>query len=54
SEAEIALRLERAARYTPSDCLTLNNNGSLGQSVDQFLTLLRRHYARQENQHAYL
>lgn len=53
SEAEIALRLERAARYTPSDCLTLNNNGSLGQSVDQFLTLLRRHYARQENQHAY-
>jgi hypothetical protein len=30
SEAEIALRLERAARYTPSDCLTLNNNGSLG------------------------
>ena len=54
SEAEIALRLERAARYAPSDCLTLNNNGSLGQSVDQFLTLLRRHYARQENQHAYL
>lgn len=54
SETEIALRLERAARYTPTDCLTLNNNGSLGQSVEQFFTLLRRHSARQENQHACL
>ncbi|HHG8771683.1 ribose 1,5-bisphosphokinase [Raoultella sp. BIGb0138] len=54
SETEIAQRLARAARYTPTDCLTLNNDGSLGQSVEQFFTLLRRHYARQENQHAYL
>jgi ribose 1,5-bisphosphokinase len=52
NETEIAQRLERAARYAPTDCLTLNNDGTLGQSVEQFFTLLRRRYARQENQHA--
>ncbi|WP_174509928.1 ribose 1,5-bisphosphokinase [Klebsiella oxytoca] len=51
-ESDIAQRLERAARYTPTDCLTLNNNGSLGQSVEQFFTLLRRQYAQQEDQYA--
>ncbi len=54
SDTEIALRLERAARYTPSDCLTLDNNGSLGQSVELFFTLLRRHSTRQETRHASL
>ncbi len=33
---EIAQRLERAARYKPDNCLTLNNDGSLRQSVDEF------------------
>ncbi|MCS5932165.1 ribose 1,5-bisphosphokinase [Klebsiella pneumoniae subsp. pneumoniae] len=39
---EIAQRLERAARYKPDNCLTLNNDGSLRQSVDEFFRLLRR------------
>ena len=33
---EIAQRLDRAARYKPDNCLTLNNDGSLRQSVDEF------------------
>jgi ribose 1,5-bisphosphokinase len=33
---EIAQRLDRAARYKPDNCLTLNNDGSLRQSVDDF------------------
>ena len=45
---EIAARLERAARYTPADCHTLNNDGSLLQSVDQLLTLM----GRKERSHA--
>lgn len=40
--AEIAARLERAARYTPENCHTLNNDGSLLQSVDILLTLMGR------------
>ena len=32
--SEINARLARAARYTPQDCHTLNNDGSLRQSVD--------------------
>ncbi len=31
--SEINARLARAARYTPQDCHTLNNDGSLRQSV---------------------
>lgn len=45
---EIAARLERAARYTPADCHTLNNDGSLLQSVDQLFTLM----GRKERSHA--
>jgi ribose 1,5-bisphosphokinase len=45
---EIDLRLERAARYTPSQCHILNNDGSLLQSVDNFLSLIRQ----KEKQHA--
>lgn len=45
---EIEQRLERAARYTPSNCHILNNDGSLLQSVDNFLTLIRQ----KERQHA--
>ncbi|WP_432699304.1 ribose 1,5-bisphosphokinase [Kluyvera cryocrescens] len=45
---EIAARLERAARYTPADCHTLNNDGSLLQSVDQLLALM----GRKERSHA--
>lgn len=45
---EIEQRLERAARYTPSNCHILNNDGSLLQSVDNFLTLIRQ----KEKQHA--
>ncbi|WLI75282.1 ribose 1,5-bisphosphokinase [Kosakonia sp. H02] len=41
SETEIAARLERAARYTPDGCLTLNNDGSLLQSVEGLVTLIR-------------
>ena len=47
---EIALRLERAARYKPDNCLTLNNDGSLRQSVDEFFRLLRSHAAREADQ----
>ncbi|MGP3591236.1 ribose 1,5-bisphosphokinase [Vagococcus sp. WN89Y] len=39
--AEIAARLERAARYTPKACLTLNNDGSLLQSVEGLVKLIR-------------
>jgi len=39
---EIDLRLERAARYTPSHCPVLNNDGSLLQSVDNFLSLIHQ------------
>lgn len=42
SEPEIAARLERAARYAPFGCHTLNNDGSLHQSVDSLLTLMGR------------
>ncbi|POT57100.1 ribose 1,5-bisphosphokinase [Citrobacter amalonaticus] len=42
SETDIAARLERAARYAPFDCHTLNNDGSLCQSVDTLLTLIGR------------
>ena len=51
---EIAQRLERAARYTPTNCLMLNNDGSLSQSVDNFLSLLRRHDARHQDRFACL
>ncbi|MDU2775942.1 MAG: ribose 1,5-bisphosphokinase, partial [Klebsiella grimontii] len=40
----------RAARYKPDNCLTLNNDGSLRQSVDDFFRLLRSHVARVEDQ----
>lgn len=49
---EIDQRLQRAARYKPADCLTLNNDGSLGQSVERFFQLLRQHAGHEENQHA--
>ncbi len=45
---EIEQRLARAARYTPSACHVLNNDGSLLQSVDNFLSLIRQ----KEKQHA--
>jgi ribose 1,5-bisphosphokinase len=45
---EIAARLERAARYTPTECHTLNNDGSLLQSVDTLLALM----GRKEKSHA--
>jgi len=48
SAKEIDQRLERAARYTPSGCHVLNNDGSLLQSVETFLTLIRQ----KEKQHA--
>ena len=48
SEKEIAQRLERAERYTPADCHILNNDGSLLQSVDNVLSLIRQ----KEKQHA--
>ncbi|MHA0963027.1 ribose 1,5-bisphosphokinase [Enterobacter cancerogenus] len=48
SAREIDQRLERAARYTPSACHILNNDGSLLQSVETFLSLIRQ----KENQHA--
>jgi ribose 1,5-bisphosphokinase len=50
SAREIDLRLERAARYTPSDCHLLNNDGSLLQSVEHFLALIRQ----KEKHHACL
>lgn len=46
--SEINARLARAARYTPQDCHTLNNDGSLRQSVDTLLTLIhqkKKHHA---------
>ncbi|EGO3855230.1 ribose 1,5-bisphosphokinase, partial [Escherichia coli] len=39
-----------AARYTPQDCHTLNNDGSLRQSVDTLLTLIHQ----KEKHHACL
>lgn len=39
--AGIAARLERAVRYAPGNCLTLNNDGSLLQSVEGLITLIR-------------
>ena len=48
--SEINARLARAARYTPQDCLTLNNDGSLRQSVDKLLTLIHQ----KEKHHACL
>ncbi len=45
---EIDQRLARAARYTPSDCPVLNNDGSLLQSVEHFLSLIHQ----KENNHA--
>ncbi len=42
--------LARAARYTPQDCHTLNNDGSLRQSVDTLLTLIHQ----KEKHHACL
>ncbi|WP_285127663.1 ribose 1,5-bisphosphokinase [Leclercia adecarboxylata] len=48
SAREIDQRLERAARYTPSDCPVLNNDGSLLQSVEHFLSLIHQ----KENNHA--
>ena len=50
NETEIAQRLERAARYTPSACLTLNNDGRLSQSVDALVSLIRVHGNRHEQQ----
>ncbi|MCV5058061.1 ribose 1,5-bisphosphokinase [Escherichia coli] len=47
---EINARLARAARYTPQDCHTLNNDGSLRQSVDKLLTLIHQ----KEKHHACL
>lgn len=42
---QIAQRLERAERYAAvaTDCIRLNNNGSLTQSVDDFFRLIREH-----------
>ena len=48
--SEINARLARAARYTPQDCHTLNNDGSLRQSVDTLLTLIHQ----KEKHHACL
>ena len=48
--SEINARLARAARYTPQDCHTLNNDGSLRQSVDTLLTLTHQ----KEKHHACL
>ncbi|HFZ8994563.1 TPA: ribose 1,5-bisphosphokinase [Citrobacter freundii] len=48
NEAEIVARLERAARYAPFDCHTLDNDGSLLQSVDTLLILI----GRKEKSHA--
>ncbi|MCG1034220.1 ribose 1,5-bisphosphokinase [Bacillus amyloliquefaciens] len=48
SAKEIDQRLARAARYTPSDCPILNNDGSLHQSVDNFLSLI----SQKERNHA--
>ena len=48
SAREIDQRLERAARYAPTDCHIITNDGSLLQSVDTFLSLIRQ----KEKQHA--
>lgn len=51
TQKEIAQRLDRAARYTPTGCLMLNNDGSLLQSVDTFLQMIRTHGNQKESQH---
>ncbi|SNY73359.1 ribose 1,5-bisphosphokinase [Enterobacter sp. CC120223-11] len=51
TQKEIAQRLDRAARYTPDNCLMLNNDGSLLQSVDIFLQMILTHGNQKENQH---
>ncbi len=38
---EINARLQRAARYQPGQCLTLNNDGSLLQTVEGLVRLIR-------------
>ncbi|MEO3992088.1 ribose 1,5-bisphosphokinase [Pseudocitrobacter cyperus] len=40
--SEINARLARAARYTPQDCHTLNNDGSLHQSAEMLLALINQ------------
>ena len=52
NETEIAQRLARAARYTPNECLMLNNDGRLSQSVDALVSLIRIHGNRREQQTA--
>lgn len=42
TEAEIAQRMERAARYMPSDCHILNNDESLLKSVESLLALIQQ------------
>ncbi|MEX9253926.1 ribose 1,5-bisphosphokinase [Pseudenterobacter timonensis] len=42
SSQEIEARLARAARYTPAECHLLNNDGSLLQSVENLLVLIRQ------------
>lgn len=51
TQKEIAQRLDRAVRYTPTGCLMLNNDGSLLQSVDTFLQMIRTHGNQKESQH---
>ena len=50
SRAHLPQALARAARYTPQDCHTLNNDGSLRQSVDTLLSLIHQ----KEKHHACL
>lgn len=50
NETEIAQRLDRAARYVPNECLTLNNDGHLSQSVDALISLIHVHGSRRERQ----
>ena len=52
NETEIDQRLARAARYTPNECLMLNNDGRLSQSVDALVSLIRIHGNRREQQTA--
>ncbi|KNC90290.1 ribose 1,5-bisphosphokinase [Trabulsiella odontotermitis] len=51
---DIDQRLARAARYTPDNCHMLNNDGSLLQSVETFLSLIHQPVAPQEKPHACL
>ncbi|EHM51779.1 MAG: ribose 1,5-bisphosphokinase [Yokenella regensburgei] len=54
TQTEITQRLARAARYQPEGCHTLNNDGSLIQSVDTFLALIRQPVLSKESPHACL